>query len=291
MRYSRHLNQALCSLTLILVLVVISCTSFAGTPRDKARVLFKEGNALYLKQDYEGALQKYRAARGLYSSYKIDLNIANTLDDLDRHAEAIGAFKKFLHKAGPKVPKELVIKARARVKELQQLLDEQQKTKEATAAATKKGPKIGRTRAKPFPAQGRRARQISGDDDIRSERRRKRHTILAWSSLGLGIASVVTAGVLYGVGLGQRSAAYDNYSAARKQEEIDSHWADVLYEEKKLIAGHVLAGVAAAAVGVSVYFFVTRPPSAGGPETSRRSLRLTVSGARESAGVLIMGRF
>ena len=97
--------------------------------------------------------------------------------------------------------------------------------------------------------------------------------------------------MLYGLGMSGRSAAYDSYSAARIQEEIDSHWADVLYQEKKLIAGHVMAGVAAAALGVSIYFFITRPSSARGQETSQSSLRLTVSGAGESAGVLISGMF
>jgi Flp pilus assembly protein TadD len=52
----------------------------AQAAREQARTLFLEGNKLHDAGDFAGALEKFREARRLFPSYKIDLNIANTLD-------------------------------------------------------------------------------------------------------------------------------------------------------------------------------------------------------------------
>ena len=80
----------------------------------------------------------------------------------------------------------------------------------------------------------------------------------AYIGLGVGLACVVTAGFLYGLGLGQRGEAHDLYSDARVQEAIDRHWEDVEAGQQKITAGHVLVGVGAAALGFAVYRFLSR---------------------------------
>ena len=291
------LTRTIAKLALVLALLCVPGVSPAETARQKARGLFKAGNALYLKGDYEGALRKYRAARSIYPNYKIDLNIANTLDDLRRPAEAVEEYEKFLRQAESRAPAELIRKTRARMEELKERLKrERQRKLEAARGATPGGPsgkprEPGAASAEASTATQKSSGSAAEDRDSRRAVKRKRHTILAWSSLGLGIASAATAGVLYGVGMSRRSAAYDNYSAARDQVAIDGHWEEVEAEEKKLIAGHVLAGVAAAAVGVSAYFFITRPSADGDADQARGALRMLVGGTGQGAGVLISGTF
>ncbi len=76
------------------------------------------------------------------------------------------------------------------------------------------------------------------------------------------MACAAGAGVLYGVGSAQGDTAHERYLAAWRLEEISSHRADVESAERLLIGGHVLVGVAAAAVGLSIYQFV----AGGAPE-------------------------
>jgi len=280
------------SLLAALVLVLAPGAPRAGTPRDRARVLFKKGNALYLKGDYEGALRKYRAARDIFPNYKIDLNIANTLDDLRRPAAAIKEFQRFLRNAGSTVPAELVTKARSRMEELKERLRrKKQKSAGTTRSRPSRKPRKQPAGSKAATARKGSPRQDPDDMPAAAIRKRKLHTVVAWSSLGLGVACAATAGVLYVVGVNRRGTAYDNYSAARDQAVIDGHWEDVEQEEKKLIAGHVLAGVAAAAVGVSAYFFITRPSATEAPPTTRQSLRLVLGGSGQGAGLLLSGKF
>ncbi len=276
-----------CSLLLI-ALLVQAWPADAASPRSRARALFKAGNALYTDGDYEGALAKYQAARALYPNYKIDLNIAYTLDDLKRPAEAIKEFERFLEAGGDSAPAEVVRKARARMEALKAQLEQKQQQQQAAAAAVAAREKAARQAKKDRAA---RAKARAAAESRRQHGRRKLHTTVAWSTLGLGAASLVTAGVLYGVGLSSRGEAYDRYSAARAQAEIDAHWADVEHEEKKLIAGHVLAGVGAAAVGVSLYFFLTRPEARERAGASPRGPRLVLSATGEGAGLQLSGVF
>lgn len=83
-----------------------------------------------------------------------------------------------------------------------------------------------------------------------------RSRLWAWVTLGVGVACAAGAGVLYGVGSAQGDAAHERYLAAWRLEEISSHRADVESAERLLIGGHVLVGVAAVAVGLSIYQFI-----------------------------------
>ena len=149
------------------------------------------------------------------------------------------AFTKSLHlEAGQAVKVEAVL----------------QPVAEATPAAIDRNP-IERTDA------GDKLDSTSDESYNRIQKRRSK-TIWAWTTLGAGLACAAGAGVLYGVGRSQVSLAYDEYkdlpdSAAAST--FNEKWSDVESASKLYIGGHVLAGVAVAAIGVSVYMFVTRP--------------------------------
>lgn len=77
--------------------------------------------------------------------------------------------------------------------------------------------------------------------------------------LGAGLATGVVAGVLYGLGASQGARAHEAYLAASDPDEILRRWDEVETAQTRVVAGHVLAGVTALAVGLAIYQFVTRP--------------------------------
>ena len=79
------LTRTIAKLALVLALLCVPGVSPAETARQKARGLFKAGNALYLKGDYEGALRKYTPARLektklSCSTYMLYLGVDRTYD-------------------------------------------------------------------------------------------------------------------------------------------------------------------------------------------------------------------
>ena len=77
--------------------------------------------------------------------------------------------------------------------------------------------------------------------------------------MGADAALALTAAVLYGVGVSKGDSAYEDYEAAKTQQERDTHYEDVQSAEGMIIGGHVMAGLAVAAVGVGVWALLTRP--------------------------------
>jgi tetratricopeptide (TPR) repeat protein len=100
--------------------VVITATApgFAQSAKQVANRLFSEGNVLYDKGDYAGALKKFEEARSRYPSYKIDLNIATALVDLGRVTEAAETYERFLQRGSALAPDEILLSARAKLKNL-----------------------------------------------------------------------------------------------------------------------------------------------------------------------------
>jgi len=90
----------------------------AGTPKEEARKLFKEGNRLNAAGDHRGALNRYIKARALYPSYKIDLNIAATLYSMGRLTHAVVYYERFLERAGGQADRQAMVTARAKLREL-----------------------------------------------------------------------------------------------------------------------------------------------------------------------------
>jgi tetratricopeptide (TPR) repeat protein len=294
--------------------------------KTEARKLFREANRLFKRKMYLDALRKYRQARALYPSYKIDLNIGGTLDELGRRTEAAAYFERFLIQSSD-APAPITKAARSRLDELRKKLASAKVTclvDGATVLVDGKG--AGTTpleiplyfEAGTYTIAARKAghrpsskeltlsagqhvvvdlilvREGLADDTppasqpagvVRSRatpdpgiaRRRREKTIWAYTALSMGAACAVTAGILYGVGTAQGNAAHDRYQAATLPDEIELHYRDVESAKTKLVAGHVLIGVAAAAIGVSIYSFLTRP-SAVAATPLRGGLELSVSG-------------
>jgi tetratricopeptide (TPR) repeat protein len=64
--------------------------------KSEAEFLFKEGNQLYQQQRYDEALAKYQAAYAQQPRLSILLNIAATLERLDRLIEAAEAYQRYV---------------------------------------------------------------------------------------------------------------------------------------------------------------------------------------------------
>ena len=112
----------------------------------------------------------------------------------------------------------------------------------------------------PTPAVG-----AETTDPLLVKQRRKTKTILAYSFLGASVALGVTAAVLYGMGASQGGEAHDKYTEAAgknppaSETEIDGYYDDIESARTKVLVGNILIGAAVAALGVSIYQFVTRP--------------------------------
>ena len=109
----------------LVLLTALLCASPAvareQTPKQRARVLFKQANQLFSRGMYLDALQRYRKARSLYPSFKIDLNIGATLDSLERRTEAAEFFERFLLQSAT-APAPIIKAASTRLDELRKKL-------------------------------------------------------------------------------------------------------------------------------------------------------------------------
>jgi len=132
------------------------------------------------------------------------------------------------------------------------------------------------------------------DTDPLVLKQRRTKTIWAWTTLGVSLACVVGAGVLYWVGSGQSDEAYDKYAALTGNataHTFDEHWAEVEAADRLYIGGHVLVGFAAAALAVSIYQFVTRPAAERPTARAGQGLRLGMSAGDHGAGLVLTGGF
>ena len=337
--------------------LMLSSQAFADD-KQQAIKLFSEGNKLREAEKYPEALNKYRAAYSLLPSFKIDYNIALTLEKMGRNAESVRAYEKFLETGAGKSPAKMIKLAQDKIQELKKTLAEVKVECNVAGAVVKvSGKEVGKTPLKeslllnpgkhaldvqaegqePFlqelnleagkqstvtaslkPKEAEKpetmdkpdwagedhpANSAAGDDastqadltqpaEDSASAKRSSKTIWAWTTLGVGLACAVGAGVMYGVGSSQVNAAYDEYSAldsSYTDESFEAEWADVEAAGNLYIGGHVLAGVAAAAVGVSIYMFVTRPDATESAAARGWDVALSVDG--QSAGLLLRGGF
>lgn len=124
---------------------------------------------------------------------------------------------------------------------------------------------------------------------LTSKRRKK--NILGYTSLGLGLACAVTAAVMYGVGASSGADAHDGYMNTTVPDEIYDYRQDIDAARTKMVVGHVLAGAAVAAIGFSVYQFISRPEL---PQVSNRDTSIPSIGIAPTAGggtLVLGGRF
>lgn len=90
--------------------------------REEARRLLREGNAMYERRDYAGALDRYRAAHAKVQSPKILLNIGTTLRHLGRGGEAAEAYELYLLQNRPEVTADKRAQVRVALREIDQKL-------------------------------------------------------------------------------------------------------------------------------------------------------------------------
>ena len=291
---------------------------WADSSKARARKLLLDGNRLSERGLFLDALNKYKKARLIYPSSKIDLNIGSTLDALGRRPEAATYLARFLLQKGDASDK-VVQQVRTFLEGIKKKVGSVEVTCPEEGATVKvDGRVIGTTplavpiflepgehrlivtkgaagafekavrlaagqhdkldaplisgsapQAQPAPAPApmlppapppsvHPADQHQGDP-IDTARSRRIRTIVAYTTLGLGVALAGSAAVLYGVGLSKGGEAHEAYGAASVQSEIDRHYEDVEVAQRMVVAGHVLAGAAVAVLGVSIYAFVTRP--------------------------------
>lgn len=122
--------------------------------------------------------------------------------------------------------------------------------------------------------------------------RYQRKTTVAYITLGTGLALAATAGIMIGLGISSGTAAHDQYvQESRKLDGnsavIAGHREDVENARSMVIAGDVLAGVAAVSLGFSIYQFLTRPRL----EDRQTSPTITVAPSPGGAALLLNGRF
>jgi len=135
---------------------------------------------------------------------------------------------------------------------------------------------------KPMPEPPSRSSSFADASDAEYELHSKRRskTIWAWTALGLGLASAVGAGVLYGVGSSQVNSAYDEYRGLpnnASKGQFDEKWSEVESAGNLYIGGHILSGVSAAALSASIYLFLTRPHELRRQSSAIKNLLLGVS--------------
>ncbi|MCB9554724.1 MAG: tetratricopeptide repeat protein [Deltaproteobacteria bacterium] len=121
MRASSRLLALQTAALLFLTLTFWPSASFPSPPADKessrqrASALLKRGNTAHDAGDFVQALLAYRQAFSIYPSYKLQLNISQTLVALRRYGEAAEALERFIS-AGRRLRASPTVLARAQAK-------------------------------------------------------------------------------------------------------------------------------------------------------------------------------
>jgi len=285
-----------------------------------AATLNREGNNLRRLKQYEAALAKYTEARLIFPDCRIDYNAALTYEKLDRLVEAANGFGSFLARVGKDAPERSLKSARQRLKVLNMIVGRVELSCNSHGATVfVDGEKVGRTpidrdiymepgshkievRQSGYKRHRKNIKVATGQRvgvDVqlvelpsivaRRDARRK-GTILAWSGYGLGAASLVTAAILYGVGLSSGNKAHDEYRNSADWDEYYAHRQEIYDAERLLVAGHIMTGVALAAAGAATYFYLTRPEKQERNSTGLQSLGAAPMGT-SGGGMVICGGF
>ena len=107
---------------LTILLWVLPATGNAQDRYRAARILFEEGNTLAANKDYKGALKKYKEARAIFPSPKIDVNIGTALRAMGYPAQAAEHFARFLRRVDPRTDLEMVRAVRATLDEVMKVV-------------------------------------------------------------------------------------------------------------------------------------------------------------------------
>lgn len=285
----------------------------------------KEGRKLL-----EAALVSYNKAKELFSSYKIDLNIGGVMAYMGRRAESAVYHEKFLQRMAKDVPKEIVSEAKQQLAQLREELGSVtldtpmagikiQINGEDVAETPQSMPWYGEpgkyvvilskegyvtdTRRMVLKKNDHRAikvRLTSVEEAERQQRAREellrkkdRKKIIGYSTLAAGAALAVGAAVLYGVGASRGNEAFDGYTTTSSIQEQQRYLEQIDSAEGLLLGGHVVIGLAAAALGVAAWQIIAatrmdeEPPTPDQPKGIKAAFVPTQGGAAFS----LSGRF
>jgi len=102
----------------LVCVLLLAATAGAEKPdpdTEIARRHFEAGRAKYDASDYQGALEEFEAARKVRQFAAFDYNIARCLDRLERPAEAVAAYERYLAAAPADDPDASEVRERVRV--------------------------------------------------------------------------------------------------------------------------------------------------------------------------------
>jgi tetratricopeptide (TPR) repeat protein len=262
-RMERAMRAA--ALTVTIICLVLGAWSPAlaedSLELDMAKTHYDLGTKYYQQGNYEQALDEFRKAHKLQPRPKMLFNIGRCQEALGKGEQAIASFKEYLEKV-PESPNRKMVELR--IKNIQRRLPGE---KPAELAEPLK------PEASPVPAEPEVSPEPDGEGSGVI-------TIAGWSAVGVGVASLVTAGVMGALALGKINAyeeahntTHMPYSEARELlDQADS------YE----VAGYALlgVGVAAAAAGAALLVWDMKrgEEPVGGSGEAKVSVRPTVGG-------------
>ncbi len=314
--------------------------SEAVTPKKQASILYKAAN----KEAREGMLKvsegrrlldeslaKYKKARDLFASFKIDLNIGGVLSAMGRRTESAKYHEIFLVKMPKTVPPAIVEQAKKKLWDLRKELSSVRL--ETTLEGIQiqiNGEDVDKTPQKwpHYMEPGKHVMILSRDghvsktellvlkkgehrtikvqltslaevkrlqlerDELMGARSRKR--VIGFTTLAAGAALAVGAAVLYGVGASKGSEAFDGYSSTSSTMEQDRYKEQVESAKGMITGGHVLIGLAAATLGVSMWQLISASRMKEAPTKEKdttTSVKPVVAPTAGGAALSITGRF
>lgn len=218
----------------LLVIAVLGCASLSAqaaeldADSDAARRRFVVGSELYSRSKYRAALEKFEEARQLKPLPAFDYNIARCLERLERWAEAVVAYKRFL----AVVPEDPVAgEVRARIAALEARVAHVEVTPPGQEPEPQPAPPV----ALPAPPSGRDNRALRG-------------AAIAFAPLAL----VVAAGGGIALGL-VRGPFADLQSTCRFRPCTSNDWRVV---EQQSTAGYALLGVGGALAVIDIGLWI-----------------------------------
>lgn len=274
------------------VAVSFNSTVFADDKADLNALLAKGADA-YRKGDVRAALGHLLQAKAIKTSpipalytniaqcYRILQKPRKALAYYEEYFEEWARFKPQTEAAYSKEITQFIVELRQQVKALG---PEQPSASQPTNTKKPKvevNPKPEQPKAVTKPAAT--SSPLNPNED---QKLRRNKTIWGYSTLAIGGAAAIVAAILYGVGATQYQNAHDLYLASESGAEMDRHWSDVESADVKLVAGHVMAGLAVSAIAFSIYSFATRPERAPTNALSTRNASLSI---RPSTGAIHVG--
>lgn len=265
----------------------------------RARELFQRGDEAYAEGRYEDAHTAFAEAYELSGRPQLLFNVANALERLGRHAEALEALEEYLESGKATRDRDVVEK---RIANLQRRVDEQQRAEEeARREAERRERERQEAAAEAAASEGARA-----EAEPAAEKRPTR--VLPFVMLGTGAAALVTSAVFGGLTLaarseaepGCRSGSGGRLCSAEASAALGRDEAFGLVTDIALASGVILSGVGLYLLlsgddderpAVDVRAGASRGSStaSGRARGPRESLRVEARPA--GAGVQIVGRF